>query len=34
MYVDLEPAEKTPNDLALQKPGDYQSGGEKPNKGD
>src|SRR5262249_3008320 len=32
--VDLEPAEKTANDLALQKPGDDQSGGEKPDEGD
>jgi hypothetical protein len=32
--VDLEPAEKTPNDLALQKPGNNHSGGEKPDKGD
>ena len=31
--VDLEPAEKTPNDLALQKPGNDQSGGEKPDEG-
>jgi len=32
--VDLESAEKTPNDLALQKPGDDQSGGEKPDEAD
>jgi len=32
--VDLEPAEKTPNDLALQKPGDDQSGREKRSEGD
>ena len=31
--VDLEPAEKTPNDLALQKPGNDQSGGEKSDEG-
>jgi hypothetical protein len=31
--VDLEPAERTPNDLALQKPGNDQSGGEKPDEG-
>jgi hypothetical protein len=32
--VDLEPAEKTPNDLALQKPGNDYSGSEKPDEGD
>ena len=30
--VDLEAAEKTPNDLALQKPGNDQSGGEKARR--
>ena len=32
--VDLEPAEKTPNDVALQKPGEDQSGREKPDEAD
>ena len=31
--VDLEPAEKTPNGLALQKPRNDQSSGEKPDEG-
>ena len=32
--VDLEPAEKAPNDMALQKPGYYQSSDEKPDECD
>src|SRR5262249_31827678 len=32
--VDPEPTEKTLNDLALQKPGNDQSGGKKPDEGD
>ena len=32
--VDLEPAEKTPDDLALQEPGNNHSGGEKCDEGD